>query len=179
MRNFCDRIARPVDLATNALAIIGLAILMSFAALTLLDGLLRGLADAPIEAVRDLGGLTVAVSMACCIPLGLWKRHNITITFIDEIIPAWVARLLTAGAALVVLATMISMAYQLEIYSAKLHRASDTTVMLGVASSPFWFIVAAIFWCAAAVQLLVTIVEIARATGVKIEEPVADEPSVL
>src|SRR5918911_745207 len=45
--------------ATRALSVLGLIALMGLAAMTLADGLLRWLANRPIEGVRDLGGLAV------------------------------------------------------------------------------------------------------------------------
>ena len=65
--------------ATRALSVVGLIALMGLAAMTLADGLLRWLANRPIEGVRDLGGLAIAVAIACCIPVGLVERGNIAI----------------------------------------------------------------------------------------------------
>src|SRR3954467_8737538 len=65
--------------ATRALSVVGLVALMGLAAMTLADGLLRWLANRPIEGVRDLGGLAIAVAIACCIPVGLVERGNIVI----------------------------------------------------------------------------------------------------
>jgi len=65
--------------ATRALSVVGLIALMGLATMTLADGLLRWLASRPIEGVRDLGGLAIAVAIACCIPVGLMERGNIAI----------------------------------------------------------------------------------------------------
>jgi len=50
--------------ATRALSVVGLVALMGLAAMTLADGLLRWVANHPIEGVRDLGGLAIAVAIA-------------------------------------------------------------------------------------------------------------------
>lgn len=54
--------------ATRALSVIGLAALMCLATMTLVDGLLRWLANKPIEGVRDLAALTIAVAVSCSSP---------------------------------------------------------------------------------------------------------------
>jgi hypothetical protein len=51
--------------ATRALSIVGLTALMGLAGMTLADGLMRWIAGQPIEGVRDLGGLAIAVAIAC------------------------------------------------------------------------------------------------------------------
>src|SRR3954467_4248042 len=65
--------------ATRALSVVGLIALMALAGMTLADGLMRWLASRPIEGVRDLGGLAIAVAIACCLPVGLVERSNIVI----------------------------------------------------------------------------------------------------
>jgi hypothetical protein len=65
--------------AARALAAMGLITLIGFAVATLLDGLLRSLADRPIIAVGDVGSYVVAASVAACFPLAHLQRANITI----------------------------------------------------------------------------------------------------
>src|SRR2546430_16857601 len=65
--------------AARALSVVVLIALMVLATMTLADGLLRWLANRPIEGVRDLGGLAIAVAIACCLPVGLVERGHIAI----------------------------------------------------------------------------------------------------
>src|SRR2546430_7886175 len=65
--------------ATRALSVVGLIALMGLATMTLADGLMRWIANKPIEGVRDLGGLAIAVAIACCMPVVMMERGNITI----------------------------------------------------------------------------------------------------
>ena len=65
--------------ATRALSIVGLIALMGLAAMTLADGLMRWIANQPIEGVGDLSGLAIAVAITCCIPMAMIERSNITI----------------------------------------------------------------------------------------------------
>jgi TRAP-type transport system small permease protein len=56
------------------------------AGLTLADGLMRWLANRPIEGVRDVGALAIAVAVACCLPIGLAEKSNITIRLAETAI---------------------------------------------------------------------------------------------
>jgi len=147
--------------ATRALSVVGLIALMGLAAMTLADGLLRWLANRPIEGVRDLGGLAIAVAIACCIPVGLIERGNIAIR-LGGTLHAMVGKILDAIAALAVAAVLAAAAWQFWIYAAKLARAHETTFVLQIPIAPFWFGVDAILWCAVLVQAIVALRDIAR-----------------
>ena len=140
--------------ATRALSVVGLVALMGLAAMTLADGLLRWLANRPIEGVRDLGGLAIAVAIACCIPVGLIERGNIAIRLGGALHPR-LGKALDALAALAVAAILAAAAWQFWIYAAKMARAHETTFVLQIPIAPFWFGVDAILWLAVLVQLIV------------------------
>ena len=141
--------------ATRALSVVGLIALMALAAMTLADGLLRWLANRPIEGVRDLGGLAIAVAIACCIPAGLVERGNIAIRL-------GASKVLDAFAALLVTAVLAAAAWQFWIYAAKMARARETTFVLQIPVAPFWFGVDLILWIAVLVQLIVAARDCAR-----------------
>jgi TRAP-type C4-dicarboxylate transport system permease small subunit len=140
--------------ATRALSVVGLVALMGLATMTLADGLLRWLANRPIEGVRDLGGLAIAVAIACCLPVVLMERGNIAIRLGASLHPR-LGRLLDAFAALAVSAILAAMAWQIWIYAAKLAHARETTFVLQIPVAPFWFGVDCILWFAVLVQLVV------------------------
>ncbi|MFN2645058.1 MAG: TRAP transporter small permease subunit [Burkholderiales bacterium] len=148
--------------ATRALSVVGLIALMGLAAMTLADGLLRWLANRPIEGVRDLGGLAIAVAIACCIPVGLIERGNIAIR-LGGTLHARLGKVLDAVAALAVAAILALAAWQFWIYAAKMARAHETTFVLQIPIAPFWFGVDLILWAAVAVQLIVAARDWARA----------------
>ena len=81
-----QRLARTGLAATRALSGAGLLALMFLAVMTLADGLARSLANRPIEGVRDIGAVAIALAVTCCIPVGLMERSNITIRFIESFI---------------------------------------------------------------------------------------------
>jgi TRAP-type C4-dicarboxylate transport system permease small subunit len=150
---------------SRALAAVGLIILLLFAVATLADGIMRSVASAPIEAVRDLGGLVVAVAVAFCFPLSCLQRSNITIKFAEAFIGPRSSRILDAIAAALVEIAVVLIARQLFIYAWNTARAGDSTVMLDVPAAPFWYAAAAALALAAIVQALVVVLEIGRVFG--------------
>jgi TRAP-type C4-dicarboxylate transport system permease small subunit len=142
--------------ATRGLSVVGLIALMGLATMTLTDGLMRWLANRPIEGVRDLGGLAIAVAIACCLPVALMERANIAIR-LGSLLNARLGRTLDALAAILVCALLAAAAWQFWIYAAKLARAKETTFVLQIPVAPFWFGVDVILWCAVVVQAIVAV----------------------
>ncbi|HEY5900750.1 MAG TPA: TRAP transporter small permease subunit [Burkholderiales bacterium] len=140
--------------ATRALSVVGLAALMGLATMTLIDGLMRWLANRPIEGVRDIGGLAIAVAISCCLPVVLVERGNITIR-LGTMLGQTFGRVLDALAAILVCAVLAAIAWQFWLYAAKMSRAHETTFVLQIQIAPFWFGVDAILWCAVLVQAIV------------------------
>jgi TRAP-type C4-dicarboxylate transport system permease small subunit len=151
------RFERAALLAARILAAAGLLLLLGLAATRLADGLMRSLAGAPIVAVDDLGGLVSAIAVASCFPIALMERSNISIRFVEALFGIKWSQLFDALAAVLASTAMALIAWQFFLYAGKEAKAGDMTWMLGIQVAPFWYIVDAIFWCAAAVQLIVTI----------------------
>ena len=147
--------------ATRALSVVGLVALMGLASMTLADGLLRWLANRPIEGVRDLGGLAIAVAIACCLPVALMERGNIAIR-LGSLLHPLIGRVLDAVAALLVCVVLAAAAWQFWLYAAKMARAHETTFVLQIPIAPFWFGVDAILWCSVLVQAIVAVRDVAR-----------------
>jgi TRAP-type C4-dicarboxylate transport system permease small subunit len=148
--------------ATRALSVVGLVLLMVLAAMTLADGLLRWLANRPIEGVRDIGAVVIAVAVSCCIPVGLMERANISIRVAGTVFGSAAERVLDAFAALAGELVITAMAWQFTVFAGKIARAGETTWILKFPTAPFWYVVAAILWVAVAVQAIVFALEVAR-----------------
>src|ERR1700735_1666884 len=105
-----------IDLATKALAralaVLGLGVLLCFAAMTILDGLLRFFFANPIDIVRDAANLVAAFAVACCIPVAIVERSNITIRFLPSIFGSRVGQPADIAAAALVGAGPILIAWQ-------------------------------------------------------------------
>jgi TRAP-type transport system small permease protein len=151
--------------ATRALSAIGLAALLILAGLTLADGLMRWLANQPIEGVRDVGALAIAVAVACCLPIGLAEKSNITIRLAESAlgprVGKRVAAVLDVFAAIAVTIVMAAMCWQFYLYAGKIAQANETTWVLKIPRAPFWYAVTVILAIAVLVQLLVVAREIA------------------
>ncbi len=140
------RLERTGLAATRALSGAGLVALMFLAVMTLADGLARSLANKPIEGVRDIGAVAIALAVTCCLPVGLMERSNITIRFIESFIGPAAGRVFDALAALLVAAVVVAMAWQFTLFAGKMARAGETTWVLKIPTAPFWYGVAGILW---------------------------------
>jgi TRAP-type C4-dicarboxylate transport system permease small subunit len=141
--------------AANIAAVAGLTILLVLAVFTLFDGLLRAFANYPLDIVREIGDLVAAICGACCLPIALLHRSNITIRIFEKILPPGGARVIDAAADTLVALVMIAMAWQFYLFGIKTARAGDVTWMLNIPKAPFWFVVDAVLWVGAAAQLFV------------------------
>jgi TRAP-type transport system small permease protein len=150
---------------TRALSAAGLIALMLLAALTLADGLARWLLNQPIEGVRDVGALAIAVAVACCLPVGLMERSNITIRLAEAVGGARLGRFLDLVAAILVALVVGAIAWQFFLFAGKTARANETTMILQIPRAPFWYGVAWLFVFALVVQLIVVVLEGARCFG--------------
>lgn len=147
---------RTALLATRALSAVGLTALMALAVMTIADGLMRWIANQPIEGVRDLGGLAIALAIACCLPVVMIEKGNITIRLAEAVSPT-LGRILEVFAAALVCAVIAALTWQIWLYAAKMARAKETTFVLQIPVAPFWFGVSLILACAVIVQVIVTI----------------------
>lgn len=163
-------IEKTVTATANALAVAGLSILLVLATCTLFDGLLRALANYPLDFVREIGDLVAAVCGACCLPVVLLQRNNITLRMFDKILPPNGVRVVDIFAALLIEIVMIAMAWEFYSFSVKTLRAGDVTWLLNVPKAPFWFAVDAILWVAVLVQTFVLIQDLTGRSAVKSPE---------
>lgn len=145
----------------KALSVVGLGGLCLLAAMTLADGVGRWLFGASIEGVRDIGGLVIAVAVACCLPMGLIERGHISVEIFAKRSPT-MSRAANALASVIVLGVSFAMAWQLQSYAAKLAEARETTWVLQIAVAPFWLAVAAVLWFAVLVQAVMVMVDLTR-----------------
>jgi TRAP-type transport system small permease protein len=147
---------RTALIATRALSVVGLTALMSLAVMTIADGLMRWIANQPIEGVRDLGGLAIALAIACCFPVVMVEKGNITVRLAESVSPT-LSRFLDVFAAVLVCGVLAALTWQIWLYAGKMAHARETTFVLQIPVAPFWFGVSAILACAVIVQTIVAI----------------------
>jgi TRAP-type C4-dicarboxylate transport system permease small subunit len=136
---------------------------MALATLTLADGTLRWLANKPIEGVRDVGAVIIAVAVSCCLPVALMERGHISIRVAGAWLGERAGRVLDAFAALAVQGVVLAMAWQFTVFAGKIARAGETTWVLKIPTAPFWYVVAAILWASVLVQAIVVVLEVGKA----------------
>src|SRR5271169_171642 len=147
------RIDRATKLLAQALAVLGLGALLCFAVMTMADGLLRFFFARPIDAVRDVGGLVAAFAVACCIPVAIVERSNITIRFISGVIGPRAGRIADLLAA--VLVEIILMTWQFVLFANQARVTGAATWMLRIPSAPVWGAVALVLGISALLQMVV------------------------
>lgn len=147
--------------ATRWIAFVGLVALLAFAAITLANSAMRYF-GAPITGVRDFEKLIIAVAVAACIPAVMAARQNIAI----RAFRGPVGRALDLMGAVLGLAALGVLAWELQRYVGGLRRSGETTDTLGMPIALWWQAVALLFMLATLVQaLVVASMAAALATG--------------
>jgi C4-dicarboxylate transporter DctM subunit len=148
-----------VDWASNALAralaVIGLGALLCFAVMTMADGLLRFFFASPIDAVRDAGSLVAAFAVACCVPVAIVERSNITVRFLSAVIGPRTGQIADLAAAILVEIILILMTWQFVLFAEDARVTGTATWMLRIPTAPVWGAVALILGLSAILQLIV------------------------
>jgi len=148
-------IERAAKLLAQALAVIGLGALLCFAVMTMADGMLRFFFAHPIDAVRDVGGLVAAFAVACCIPVAIVERSNITIRFLSGVIGPRAGQAADAAAAVLVEIVLILMTWQFVVFAGQAYATGTATWMLRVPAAPVWGGIAVILAISSLLQIVV------------------------
>jgi TRAP-type C4-dicarboxylate transport system permease small subunit len=151
------RIDWATKLLAQALAVLGLGALLCFAVMTIADGLLRFFFASPIDAVRDVGGLVAAFAVACCIPVAIVERSNITIRFLSSVIGRRAGRIADGAAAILVAIVLILMTWQFVLFAKQAQATGTATWMLRIPAAPFWWAVALLLGISAVLQVVVVL----------------------
>jgi succinate dehydrogenase hydrophobic anchor subunit len=151
------RIDRAAKVVAQTLAVTGLGVLLCFAVMTMADGLLRFFFARPIDAVRDVGGLVAAFAVACCVPVAIIERSNITIRFLSTIIGPRTGQIADAASAVLVEIVLVLMTWQFVLFAKQAYATGTATWMLRVPAAPVWGAVAAILGVSALLQMVVGI----------------------
>jgi TRAP-type C4-dicarboxylate transport system permease small subunit len=150
-----------IDWATRilarALVVLGLGTLLCFAALTIADGLLRFFFANPIDFVRDAASLIAAFAVACCIPVAIVERSNITIRFLTSIAGRRAGRIADVAAALLVAVILAMMTWRFVLFANEARLSGTATWMLRIPAAPVWAAVALILGLSTLLQIVVII----------------------
>jgi len=141
----------------RALAVVGLGVLLCFAMMTIVDGLLRFFFASPIDVVRDAAALVAAFAVACCIPVAIVERSNITIRFLSGVAGRRVGQIADVAAAILVEVVLILMTWQFVVFANQARASGSATWMLRIPTAPVWAAVALILGISAVLQIVVGI----------------------
>jgi TRAP-type C4-dicarboxylate transport system permease small subunit len=141
-------------------ACLGIVGLIAASFLTLADVSLRYM-GAPIDAMSEIVGLLVTLSIALFFPLTLWDDHNLTISYLGDMLGgAWLRWLRVLGA----IATLFFFAlicWRLVLYAIDTYESGETTPMAGIEIFSVWWLVGLSFALAVVIQVYL----LARCTG--------------
>jgi TRAP-type C4-dicarboxylate transport system permease small subunit len=151
------RIDRATRILARTLVVLGLGTLLCFAALTLADGLLRFFFASPIDFVRDAASLVAAFSVACCIPVAIVERSNITIRFLSSIAGRRAGQIADVAAAILVAVVLALMTWRFVLFANEAHASGAATWMLRIPTTPVWAAVALILGLSTLLQVVVII----------------------
>lgn len=153
--------------SSRLVALCGLAALLLIAIMVAADVVMRWLANAPIEGVRDVAGVAIAVAISASLPTVLANDENITIRAVGRALDSRLSRMLDVFGSTLVLAVMVVMAWQFWRFSLDVAEAGDSTLILRIPLAPWWYISTIIVTACVPVQLIVVFGHIARALTVR------------
>lgn len=133
------------------------------AAITMMDVLLRWVANEPIAAINEIVQMTFSVAIAACIPAGMTGRVNLKIDLVARYFsPRLHAWLEVLGSVFLWLFYAV-LAWRIFFYAATLAQEGRTTVILGLYQAPFMYAVSLLLGFGAIVQAVIIINETRRA----------------
>lgn len=136
--NAVFRLENRITRWTRAIAVVGFIALLAVSVLTMLDVLLRWVANAPIKGLNDINGLAIAVVIAACLPLVVAQRQNISISFLGSAVGAGASRWLEAFGSGALLVFVALIGWQLVRYTMGLAESGRTTWQLLIPVTPCW-----------------------------------------
>ncbi len=154
------------------LAIIGLTALLGLAAMTTVDGLSRWLLHRPIDGVRDIASLLIAIAVSCCMPIALIENAHISVHLFESKGSNVVSKVSNSFVAIAVAVVSGCLAWQFWVYAGRIAAGNEMTMALRIPTAPFWYCVDFALWCAFAVQVVVASGEFVKIFD-KAAEPIA------
>jgi C4-dicarboxylate transporter, DctM subunit len=174
-----DRLERGCFHLTRPIAFLGVIGMLVAAGTTVIDVLLRWLANSGVSALNEIVALAFAVAVTACIPAGLARGVNLTIDLLQARFSRRLAAWLQAVGALLLLAFFALLAWRIAAYAGSLADRGATTVIRGWPQAPFFFAAAALLGIGVLVQAVVTANLARKALAVPIGSATATSPLLL
>ncbi len=152
-----ERLARLCIVCTRPVAFIGVVGMLAAASVTVIDVLMRWLANTAITALNEITALVFAVAVAACMPAGLAGGVNLRIDLLARWLTGRVAAWLDALGALLLFIFFFLLAWRIGVYAGKLADQGRTTIILGWPLAPFMYVVSCLLCLGTIVQAVVTV----------------------
>ncbi len=124
---------------TRRIAVVAVAGMLVISVLTIVDVLLRWLANSPIPGFYELSQLIIAIVITASFPAALAARNNLTIDFLAEILPPGARRWLAFLGAVLIQLFLILFAWRLTFYAGEVAGRNAATINLDIPIAPCWY----------------------------------------
>ena len=148
---------------TRRLAFGGVLVMLLIAGVTIIDVILRTVANAPIVAMNEITEVFFAVAVAACFPAGLTQRIHVTVDLLARRYGPRLTAWLKVAGALLLLWLFSLIAWRLGAIAASLTETGETTIILQIPTWPFIWLVACFAGIGVVFQFVVLGVEVINA----------------
>lgn len=161
--HWLDRLTRRCETLTRPVAFIGVLGMLIASGVTVVDVLLRWLANSGITGLNEIVAVTFAVAVTACLPSGMARGVNLCVDVLERrFSPRMAASLKAVGsAALFVFFALLT--WQMSVYTGDLARDDRATVMLSLPQAPFMAVASLLLGLATLVQAVVSANDFRRA----------------
>jgi C4-dicarboxylate transporter, DctM subunit len=155
---------------TRPLATVGVLGMLLAASATVVDVLLRWLANSGVMALNEITSMAFAIAITACLPAGLAGGVNLKIDVLSRWLTGRLGAWLEAIGAFALLVFIALLAQQVLVHTDNLAREGRTTIILGWRQAPFMYVVVFLLAFSTLVQAIVTLNAILRAIASRDEE---------
>ncbi len=138
---------------------------------TVVDVLLRWLANSGVIALNEITSMAFAIAITACLPAGLAGGINLKIDVLARWLTGRLGAWLDAIGAFALLCFVALLAQQVLVHADNLAREGRTTIILGWPQAPFMYVVVLLLDFSALVQAVVTLNSILRAIACGMTRP--------
>ena len=164
------RIERGLRTLTRPLATLGVLGMLLAAGATVVDVLLRWLANTGVIALNEITSMAFAIAITACLPAGFAGGVNLKIDVLARWFSGRLEAWLDAIGAFALLVFVALLAQQVLIHADNLAREGRTTIILGWPQAPFMYMVVLLLAFSTLVQAVVTLNSVRRAIACRDEE---------
>jgi C4-dicarboxylate transporter, DctM subunit len=160
-----DQLEQRLGAISRVVAIACVCGMLFVAAVTMIDVVMRWVANEPIPAMNEIVQMTFSVAIAACIPAGMTQRVNLKIDLVaryfNPTLHAWFEAL---GSACLWL-FYAALAWGIWVYAGALALDDKATIILGLPEAPFMYGVSALFGFGAVLQAIIVLNDARRAAA--------------